>query len=132
MPSATYKHLKKFDPATNEGKRLPFQLQTIMDHIEKAGKDGITQEELVKQLAEGNKLNTRQPIERVINFYHQRIKDLGLAEVNKIVVPKTPATKVAQTGKTTVVVGEGPQDGAAKPPSAPPPGAAQPVGKSPV
>lgn len=124
MASANYKFLKKFDPATNEGKRLPPQLQTILDHIEKHGKGPVSQEELVKELAEGNKLNTRQPIERVINFYHQRMKDLGLVEVTKTQGPaKTVPT-------TTVVVG----DPAAKPQGAPPPaGAAQQVGaKAPV
>lgn len=124
MASATYKHLKKFDATTmNEGKRLPPQLQLILDQIEKAGKAGVSQEELVKYLADGNKLNTRQPIERVINFYHQRMKDLGLVEVHKVTVPKTVPAKSG----TTVVVG----DPAAKP--AAPVGGAQPVGaKAPV
>ena len=130
MASANYKHLKAFDPATNEGKRLPPQLTTILEHIEKAGKNGISQEELVKQLSEGNKLNTRQPIERVINFYHQRMRDLALVDVQKTAA----ATKPVQGA--TVVVG----DPAAKQPGAQPaaqpaahPGAAQQVGqKAPV
>ena len=105
MPSANYKHLKKFDPATNEGKRLPPQLQTILDSIEAAGKEGISQDELVKKLSEGNKLNTRQPVDRVINFYHQRMKDLGLVDVQKT----SSATKTVPS--STTVVG----DPAAKP-----------------
>lgn len=104
MSSANYKFLKKFDAATmNEGKRLPPQLQLILDHIEKAGKTGISQEELVKQLSDGNKLNTRQPVERVINFYHQRMRDLNLVEVQKTTLPKTIPAK----GATVVVAAPG-------------------------
>lgn len=125
MASASYKFLKKFDPATNDGKRLPPQLQMILDHIEKHGKGPVTQEELVKELSEGNKLNTRQPIERVINFYHQRMKDLGLVEVTKT----QSAARTAPA--TTVVVGDPATQG--QRPSAPPTGAAQQVGaKAPV
>jgi hypothetical protein len=135
MPSASYKHLKKFDPATmNEGKRLPFQLQTILDHIEKAGKEGITQEKLVEQLSQDNKLNTRQPVERVINFYHQRMKDLALVEVNKVSAPKTPAQKPGgNSGRTTVVIGEdAAEQSQPKPQSQGAPSVAHQVGKPPV
>lgn len=137
MPSATYKFLKKFDPAANDGKRLPFQLQTILEHIEKAGKEGITQEKLVEQLSDGNKLNTRQPVERVINFYHQRMRDLALVEVNKVQAPAKAQSTKAGNGRTTVVVGD--EENGNEPPQAQPnrpqgqPVQAQQVGgKSPV
>lgn len=87
-------------------KKLPPQLQTILAHIKAAGPEGITREVLCDQLAEGNKLNTRQPIERVVNFYITRMEELDAVTVLKPEkLAPIPAGK--RTRGETVVLGPG-------------------------
>lgn len=86
-------------------KRLPPQLTTIIKLIKEAGEAGIERDALIAQLTEGNKLNTRQPVDRVLSYYHTRMEELDAVSISKPV--KAPAeAKAKAAGKTTVVIGD--------------------------
>jgi hypothetical protein len=86
-------------------KRLPPQLTTIIKLIKEAGDAGIERDKLIEQLTEGNKLNTRQPVDRVLSYYHTRMEELDAVSISK--PAKMPAeVKVKAKGRETVVIGE--------------------------
>lgn len=100
-------------------KKLPPQLVTIINFIKEAGTTGIDRDALIAKLTEDNKLNTRQPVERVLSYYHTRMEELDAVTIVKPV--KTPAAAKEKGGKKeTVVVGapsavpEKPETGRAK------------------
>ena len=86
-------------------KKLPPQLVTIINLIKEAGDEGLDREALVAKLSDGNKLNTRQPVDRVLSYYHTRMEELDAVTITK--PAKTPAAPREKRGKTeTVVIGE--------------------------
>ena len=104
----------KHAPESGEGK-LPPQAATILKELENFGKteDGsanltVNRDELVAALTTGetNKLNARQPVERVIAFYQKRFVDEGLISLVKHVAEPKPAkekvAKAPKAGKTKV------------------------------
>lgn len=105
----------KHAPESGEGK-LPPQAATILKELENFGKteDGsanltVNRDELVAALTideTKNKLNARQPVERVIAFYQKRFVDEGLISLVKHVAEPKPAkekvAKAPKAGKTKV------------------------------
>ena len=104
----------KHAPESGEGK-LPPQAAAILKELENFGKteDGsanltVNRDELVAALTTGetNKLNARQPVERVIAFYQKRFVDEGLISLVKHVAEPKPAkekvAKAPKAGKTKV------------------------------
>ena len=91
--------------------KLPPQAKTILLELENAGNndDGtpviVSRDQLVKDLTiddEKNKLNARQPVERVIAFYQNRLESEGFLKVIKAAAePKAPkAPKEKKAGKS--------------------------------
>jgi hypothetical protein len=106
----SYKFIKH---APTEGEnKLPPQAVTIMQTLESFGDKEVSRDELIAALADesnptGNKLNARQPVERVIAFYQKRLVDNELVELIKAAAavkePKAPkAAKAAGKGKSKV------------------------------
>jgi hypothetical protein len=88
-------------------KRLPPQLSTIIKLIKEAGSEGITRDALIEKLSDGNKLNTRQPVDRVLSYYHTRMEELDAVTISKPAKqPATAKTKASGSGKTTVIIGD--------------------------
>ena len=86
----SYKFLKH----PGEGEKLPPQAVTILKELEAFGKDKIvSRDDLVAALdveADGkpNKLNARQPVDRVIAFYQKRLAEEGFLEIHKAAAEK--------------------------------------------
>lgn len=110
----SYKFIKH---APTEGAdKLPPQAVTIMKELEAFGDKEVSRDELIAALADesnstGNKLNARQPVERVIAFYQKRLVDNGLVELIKAAAPakepKEPkAAKAVGKGKSKVPAAE--------------------------
>lgn len=102
-----------------EDKKFPPQCATIIKTLSEMAAEGATddtnpfptivsRDDLVKALdvSDGdrpNKLNANQPIERVIAFYQNRLKESGVLEIVKAAVAEKPVKeKKAKTGKTKV------------------------------
>jgi hypothetical protein len=60
--------------------KLPKQAQVLSETLAAAGKKGFTKDEFVAAL-EG-KLETRQPIERIIAYYQKKLETMGLVKVS--------------------------------------------------
>ena len=81
----SYKFIKH--PEGDE--KLPPQAVTILKELEAFGKDKVvSRDDLVAALdvetdGKANKLNARQPVERVIAFYQKRLAEAGYWEVHK-------------------------------------------------
>jgi hypothetical protein len=86
-------------------KKLPPQLLTIINLI-KATEGGITRDDLVAALTEGNKLNTRQPVERVLSYYHTRMEELDAVTITKP-AKQIAAPVAAKAKKETIVISAG-------------------------
>lgn len=78
-----------------EGEKLAPQAKIFYDHMIAVGvgKELLRSDLVAKVEAEG-KLETRQPIDRVLGYYLQHFKKIGLAEV--IRAPKAPAAPKAE------------------------------------
>lgn len=92
----SYKFLKH--PAGDQ--KLPPQATTILKELEAFGKDKIvSRDDLVAALdvetdGKPNKLNARQPVERVIAFYQKRLGEEGFLEIHKAApAPKAKGDK---------------------------------------
>lgn len=81
----SYKFLR--NPSGEE--KLPPQAVIVLKELESFGKDKVvSRDELVAALdvetdGKANKLNARQPVERVIAFYQKRLADEGYLEIHK-------------------------------------------------
>ena len=64
---------------TKGEKPLAPQAQTIVNTIEAAGEAGVLRPELIQQL--GGVLVTRQPAERILNYYQKSLIEAGLIKV---------------------------------------------------
>jgi hypothetical protein len=91
--------------------KLPPQAVTILKTLEALGPDFVTRDSLVAELdkVDGdrpNKLNARQPVERVIMFYQKRLVDEGFIELDKPAAEpkakKERAAKAPKAGKSKV------------------------------
>lgn len=60
-------------------KRIPPQALGIVNIIKAAGKDGISREELVKQMT--GVIQTRQPVGRILTYYQKLIQEVGAVKV---------------------------------------------------
>jgi len=103
----SYKFLKH--PTADE--KLPPQAQTILKELEAFGENKIVnRDDLVKALdvetnGQPNKLNARQPVERVIAFYQKRLAEEGYVEIHKAAAEKKEGDakgKAAPKGKGKV------------------------------
>ena len=91
--------------------KLPPQAVTILKTLEALGPDFVARDSLVAELdkVDGdrpNKLNARQPVERVIMFYQKRLVDEGFIELDKPAAEpkakKERAAKAPKAGKSKV------------------------------
>ena len=116
----------KFKALPEGDQKLPNQAVTILKTLKTLGGEDnqfVTREDLVAELdkVDGdrpNKLNARQPVERVVMFYQKRLIEEGYWEMNK-----EAAEKKEPAEKKSKVKGEAPAK--AKVPSADPAAAAQ-------
>jgi hypothetical protein len=102
----------KFKAHPTGDKKLPPQAIIVLKTLEALGVDGedqkfVTRDALVAELdkVDGdrpNKLNARQPVERVVMFYQKRLIDEGFIELDKPAVePKEKKVKAAKEPKAT-------------------------------
>lgn len=102
----------KFKRHPEGDEKLPPQAATILKELEAFGEDKVvSRDDLVAKLEEGegdtNKLNARQPVERVIAFYQKRLESDGFVEIHKAVAEKKEkAAKSAPKGKAKVPAAE--------------------------
>lgn len=84
----------KFKALPEGEQKLPNQAVVILKTLRDLGEDQFhDRDQLVDKLGEedgdrANRLNARQPVERVVAFYQKRLIDEGYIEVNKEVAPK--------------------------------------------
>lgn len=71
-----------FQRGVGENDRIKGQLKTIVDRIEALSP--VTRADLVADLEDGNKLNTKQPVTRVLAFYMKDLQEKGFATVEKV------------------------------------------------
>lgn len=102
----------KFKAHPTGDQKLPPQAVIILKTLEALGVDGedqkfVTRDSLVAELdkVDGdrpNKLNARQPVERVVMFYQKRLIDEGFIEMDKPAAePKEKKAKAAKEPKAT-------------------------------
>jgi hypothetical protein len=97
----------KFKAHPTGDQKLPPQAIIVLKTLEALGQDGedqkfVTRDALVAELdkVDGdrpNKLNARQPVERVVMFYQKRLIDEGFIEMDKPAAE--PKEKKAKAGK---------------------------------
>jgi hypothetical protein len=97
----------KFKAHPTGDQKLPPQAIIVLKTREALGQDGedqkfVTRDALVAELdkVDGdrpNKLNARQPVERVVMFYQKRLIDEGFIEMDKPAAE--PKEKKAKAGK---------------------------------
>lgn len=96
----------KFKKLPSGEEKLPPQAVTILKELQALGEDSFhNRDDVVKALDvqdgdKPNKLNARQPIERVIAFYQKRLVEEGYVELDKP-APAPKAEKKAKGGDTT-------------------------------
>jgi hypothetical protein len=78
---ATDVMLKKIGDFPTDGPKVPPQLQVIVEALAKY-EHGVERSKLAKEIEAD--LKTRQPPERVIQFYQKRLESEGVVEVTKI------------------------------------------------
>jgi hypothetical protein len=90
----------KFASLPEGDQKLPPQAVTILKELKALGEDTFhNRDDLVKALDvqdgdKPNKLNARQPIERVIAFYQKRLVDEGFIELDTpVAAPKEKKAK---------------------------------------
>jgi hypothetical protein len=102
----------KFKAHPTGDQKLPPQAIIVLKTLEALGQDGedqkfVTRDALVAELdkVDGdrpNKLNARQPVERVVMFYQKRLIDEGFIEMDKPATePKEKKAKAAKEPKAT-------------------------------
>lgn len=102
----------KFKTHPTAEQKLPPQAIIVLKTLEGLGKDGeeqkfVTRDALVAELdkVDGdrpNKLNARQPVERVVMFYQKRLVDEGFIELDKPAAePKEKKARAPKEPKAT-------------------------------
>lgn len=61
-----------------EGQKFAPQAVLIIKHVQNAGADGISKDDLVKALAADENFKTRQPVERIIGYYQKDLVNAGI------------------------------------------------------
>lgn len=102
----------KFKTLPTGEQKLPPQAVIVLKTLQTLGADGedqkfVTRDSLVAELdkVDGdrpNKLNARQPVERVVMFYQKRLLDEGYIELDKPAAePKEKKAKAAKEPKAS-------------------------------
>lgn len=102
----------KFKTLPTGEQKLPPQAVIVLKTLEALGADGddqkfVARDDLVKELdkVDGdrpNKLNARQPVERVVMFYQKRLVDEGYIEMDKPAAePKEKKPRAAKEPKAS-------------------------------
>ena len=81
VKKTTFKVARKL----TEDDKLPKQMKVLYDVLAGAGKGGLSKEDWVKELK--GKIETRQPIERIIGYYQSRMESAGMIVIEKTEVP---------------------------------------------
>lgn len=68
-----------------EDDKLPKQAKVLYDVLAEAGKKGLNRDAFAKA-CEG-KLETRQPVSRIIGYYQAKLETMGAISIEKIEVP---------------------------------------------
>ncbi len=104
-PSKMAKISYKFKALPEGEEKLPHQATVILKTLRDLGADEFhTRETLVAELDKQdgdrpNKLNARQPVERVVGFYQKRLLEGGYWEINKEAAPKKEKAEKNADGK---------------------------------
>lgn len=99
-----------------EGDKVPPQMKVIIDTLAAVGEGKeIDRDTVVQTLEKEGKLNTRQPVQRILGYYMNRLTGEGFVELIRAPEPvKEKATKPEKTaGATSVAKPEKPEKPAA-------------------
>lgn len=88
----------KLNRTLEENEKIAPQAKVFDDELVAigVGKE-VDRAELVKRVEDGGNLTTRQPVDRVLGYYMQHFKKIGLAE--SIKAPKPPKEKKEKPAK---------------------------------